>query len=112
MTVFEIIKQLAKKQGKSLNDVEQELGLSKNVLYRMKHSDNPTKDRLETLADYFNVSTDYLLGRTDNPNTQEKQYTETDLEKMLDNAMSYSGKPMSEHDREVIKAFLKGKYGI
>ncbi len=69
MTVFERIKILASKQGKSLNKVEEELGLSKNVLYRMKDSDNPTKERLETLADYFNVSVDYLLGRTEEPNT-------------------------------------------
>lgn len=68
MTVFERIKILASKQGKSLNKVEEELGLSKNVLYRMKDSDNPTKERLETLADYFNVSVDYLLGRTEEPN--------------------------------------------
>lgn len=27
----------------------------------------PTTDTLQKLADYFNVSTDYLLGRTDNP---------------------------------------------
>lgn len=67
MTVFERIKFLARKQGKSLNQVEDELGLSKNVLYRMKNSDNPTKERLLVLADYFDVSVDYLLGRTDDP---------------------------------------------
>lgn len=27
----------------------------------------PKSDRLQEIADYFNVSTDYLLGRTDNP---------------------------------------------
>lgn len=66
MTVFDRIKLLAKERGKSLNRIEEELGLPKNVLYRMKTSDNPTKDRLETLANYFDVSVDYLLGRTDN----------------------------------------------
>lgn len=40
----------------------------------MKTSDNPTKDRLETLANYFDVSVDYLLGRTDNTKaTDEKK---------------------------------------
>jgi Helix-turn-helix. len=73
MTVFERIKILASKQGKSLNKVEEELGLSKNVLYRMKDSDNPTKERLETLADYFKVSVDYLLGRTEEPNAAADQ---------------------------------------
>ncbi|HEM2308979.1 TPA: XRE family transcriptional regulator, partial [Listeria monocytogenes] len=27
----------------------------------------PGADKLKAVADYFNVSTDYLLGRTDNP---------------------------------------------
>ena len=71
MTVFERIKYLANKQGKSLNKVEEELGLSKNVLYRMKNSDNPTKERLEVLADYFDVSVDYLLGRSAEPNAAD-----------------------------------------
>jgi transcriptional regulator with XRE-family HTH domain len=70
MKVFERIKKLADKQGKSLNRVEEELGLSKNVLYRMKSSDNPTKERLEILADYFDVSVDYLLGRDTLPKRQ------------------------------------------
>ncbi|STR02390.1 helix-turn-helix domain-containing protein [Enterococcus casseliflavus] len=43
MTVFDKIKYLAKLRGKSLNQVEEDLGLSKNVLYRMKNSNNPTK---------------------------------------------------------------------
>ena len=28
----------------------------------------PAHDAIISLADFFNVSTDYLLGRTDNPN--------------------------------------------
>lgn len=27
----------------------------------------PNAERVAAIADYFNVSTDYLLGRTDNP---------------------------------------------
>ncbi len=32
----------------------------------------PTATKLYVLADYLNCSTDYLLGRTDNPNIQSK----------------------------------------
>lgn len=66
MTTFERIKELAKKQGKSLNRIEEELGYGKNVLYRLKNT-NPSTERLQEIADYFGVSADYLLGRTDNP---------------------------------------------
>lgn len=31
----------------------------------------PAHDVIMSLADFFNVSTDYLLGRTDNPNVMK-----------------------------------------
>ena len=110
MTVFDRIKLLAKERGKSLNRIEEELGLPKNVLYRMKTSDNPTKDRLETLANYFDVSVDYLLGRADNTKATDEKKSD-DLDDVLDNVMSFDGKPLDDHDREVIRAYLKGRFG-
>ena len=110
MTVFDRIKLLAKERGKSLNRIEEELGLPKNVLYRMKTSDNPTKDRLETLANYFDVSVDYLLGRTDNTKATDEKKSD-DLDDVLDNVMSFDGKPLDDHNREVIRAYLKGRFG-
>lgn len=67
MITFERIKYLSEKQGKSLNKVEEELGYGKNVLYRLKNT-NPSAERLQEIADYFDVSVDYLLGRIDDPN--------------------------------------------
>ncbi|MCL5458045.1 helix-turn-helix domain-containing protein [Loigolactobacillus coryniformis] len=66
MTLFERVKFLAEKQGKSINDVERELNYSQNTLYRLKRT-NPSAKKLEELADYFKVSTDYLLGRSNQP---------------------------------------------
>lgn len=66
MTLFEKIKFLADKQGKSINDVENDLEYAKNTLYRLKKN-KPGSEKLEELANYFHVSTDYLLGRTDEP---------------------------------------------
>ena len=63
---FEKIKELADKQGISLNKLEEKLGFSRNTIYNMKKS-TPNVERVSMIADYFNVSTDYLLGRTDNP---------------------------------------------
>ncbi|HEL2737729.1 TPA: helix-turn-helix transcriptional regulator [Streptococcus suis] len=63
---FERIKLLAKKQGLSLNQLEEKLGLGRNTLYGLKNK-KPNAERIAEIADYFNVSTDYLLGRTDNP---------------------------------------------
>ena len=36
----------------------------------------PSSDKLEAVANYFNVSVDYLLGRTDNPNSDNLEEDE------------------------------------
>lgn len=64
---FERIKELAKKQGLSINSLEEKLGYSRNTIYALKRN-QPGSEKLQQIADYFSVSTDYLLGRTDNPN--------------------------------------------
>ncbi|MGU7996468.1 helix-turn-helix domain-containing protein [Streptococcus suis] len=63
---FDKIKELADKQGISINILEEKLGYGTNTLYRLKRS-NPSSKVLKEIADYFDVSADYLLGRTDNP---------------------------------------------
>ena len=62
MTLFERIKELSAKRGKNLKQVAKELGYSENLFYQWKKT-TPTADKLQNVADYFNVTTDYLLGR-------------------------------------------------
>lgn len=64
MNFYKRLQSLAKENNKSLNQIENDLKLSKNTLYNYKKS-NPTQERLLELANYFNVSTDYLLGLSD-----------------------------------------------
>lgn len=109
MTLFERLKFLANKQGKSINDVENDMGYSKNTLYRLKSS-NPSAEKLREIADYFNVSMDYLSGRTDNPTIDPSDLSSDDLDDILDNMKSFGGKPMTDHDREIIRAYLEGKF--
>lgn len=59
--LFERIKLLAEKRKLSLNQVEEALGLTKNYLYNLKRS-KPNSELLVKLANFFNVSSDYLLG--------------------------------------------------
>ena len=65
-STLEKIKELAKKRGIPLTKLEESLGYSTNYFYTLK-TKTPNSERLQQIADYFNVSTDYLLGRTDNP---------------------------------------------
>lgn len=106
---FEKIKELADKQGISLNKLEEKLGFSRNTIYNMKKS-TPNVERVSMIADYFNVSTDYLLGRTDNPKIAGDSYVNEpdDIDRIIDNAMMFDGKPLTDDDKRAIRGIISG----
>lgn len=113
MSTFDRVKKLADKKKISIVELEEKVGFSKNSMYSWKKN-KPSAEKLEAVADYFNVSTDYLLGRTDNPYSgQTEEQREKTIEEALDSVMSYDGKPLTDNDREVLKriteAYLDGK---
>ena len=113
---FERIKELANKQGLSINALEEKLGYSRNTLYSLKKQKAST-ERMQEIADYLNVSLDYLLGRTDNPAIANDDtiagYTSDDLRKMAENAKTFDGKPLTEEDidaiQNIIEIYLRGR---
>ena len=106
---FERIKELAKNQGLSLNALEEKLGYSRNTLYSLKKQKAST-ERMQEIADYFNVSLDYLLGRTDNPNIAGEAAPQEpdDIDHIIDNAMMFDGKPLTDDDRRAIRGIIAG----
>lgn len=106
--MFDRVKYLCDKRGISINDLEEALGYSKNTLYRLKKQ-NAGSDKLKAIADYFDVSTDYLLGRTAEEKASSNNIA-VDLNEILDNTMSFDGKPMTDNDREAIRAYLEGRF--
>ncbi|HEM5897196.1 TPA: helix-turn-helix transcriptional regulator [Streptococcus suis] len=113
-TAFERIKELADKQGLSLNDLENKLSISKNSLYGIKKA-NPKSDRLQEIADYFHVSTDYLLGRTDNPRIASDETAiidgqVVDLREAAAHTMLFDGRPLDEDDIDFITAVLSAHF--
>ncbi|VMH20881.1 phage transcriptional regulator, Cro/CI family [Streptococcus pneumoniae] len=115
-STLEKIKELAKKRGIPLTKLEESLGYSTNYFYTLK-TKTPNSERLQQIADYFNVSTDYLLGRTDNPTIASDDtitgYTSDDLRKMAENAKTFDGKPLTEEDidaiQNIIEIYLRGR---
>nr|DAJ45902.1 MAG TPA: repressor protein [Caudoviricetes sp.] len=107
---FEKVRELAKKQGLSLNQVEEKLGYSKNTLYSLKRQ-KVSSERLQEIADYFNVSTDYLLGRTDNPVIAGDTVTkiEIDLKKDAAESFFYDGHELNDEDFDLISSLLEAR---
>ncbi|CZD36058.1 helix-turn-helix transcriptional regulator [Streptococcus pneumoniae] len=112
---FEKIKELAKKRGKALGQVEEDLSYGRNTLYKIKNS-TPNAERIAEIANYFNVSTDYLLGRTDNPAIAgSDEFAQVngqiiDLRKAAANTMLFDGKPLNEDDIDFITSVLSAHF--
>jgi transcriptional regulator with XRE-family HTH domain len=61
----------------------------------------PDIDLINQIAKLFNTSTDYLL------NGKESSGNPVDLDDAIDNAMSFDGRPVTEHDRQMMKQLWK-----
>ncbi|MGR8773727.1 helix-turn-helix domain-containing protein [Leuconostoc citreum] len=67
MTLVSRTKEIAKKRGLSLKTLASKAGMAENAIYRWDDN-NPKSENLQKVADVLHVSTDYLLGRTDEMN--------------------------------------------
>lgn len=116
MTVFDRVKKLAEKQGISIVELEEKLDFVRNSLYSWKKK-TPNGDRLKKVADFFNVTTDYLLGRTPIPTftRRDEHDVQKTLEEMIEglsdkNALSYmknGDTEISEEDAELLRSSLE-----
>jgi HTH-type transcriptional regulator xre len=102
-----IIKRLKKlrKEGKlTQKDIATFLNISQPAYQQFESGKKKMNlETMEKLADFFNVSTDYLLGKTDFPDLD----LEVDIDNAIDNSVAYDGTPITDNDREIIKNFLK-----
>lgn len=68
--IAERIKSICKENRVSLTSLIAACSLSKSFIYDLeKRNKTPSVSKLNQIADYLNCSVDYLLGRTDNPNS-------------------------------------------
>ena len=65
---FVRLKELRKKKGVSQLKLATDLNTTQNTISRYETGERePGINELIKIADYFNVSVDYLIGRTENP---------------------------------------------
>lgn len=120
MTTLERVKKLCESHGITVPILEKRLNIPNNTIYQWNKR-APNTDRLEKVADYFDVSVDYLLGRTDKKNyydltDKDERDIQKDLEKLINNLSSDSGfaaadgstpDELEEEDRELLIASLE-----
>lgn len=76
MTFYERVTALRKEKGVNQKQVQDELGLGKNAFGDWKRGVVPQSATQQILAQYFGVSVDYLMGKTDNPIPHSDQIKE------------------------------------
>lgn len=109
MTLVEKIRVLANEAGYSLPKLEEELGFGNGTISRWSKS-SPSTEKLTKIADFFNVSLDYLADRDTSTLTEndEKDIAKTmsKIKKQLANeqGLMFDGEMM---DEETIKLLLE-----
>lgn len=126
MSIVDRIKALADEKGTTLAGLERALSLSHGSMRKWDTS-SPSIDKVDKVAKYFNVSLDYLLGKTSSRGSylpEENTITDRrlsdrdkrDIAKKLeelendladyDATLMLSGEIMDEETRELLKASL------
>ncbi|MFT9848470.1 helix-turn-helix domain-containing protein [Aneurinibacillus sp. REN35] len=74
MTIGERLKYLREKNGYAQKFVAEKIGVKNNTLSSYESDKRqPDYDTLQKLADFFEVSVDYLFGRTDDPSLKKSE---------------------------------------
>ena len=103
MTMFDRIKEISKKRGLTLAQLNEKVGFKQNVIYSWK-TKTPSVDKVKAVADVLNVSVDYLLGNTDNPEPSTSSDNLTKNQKLI----AYSIDPdISDEERQAIINMVK-----
>ena len=97
---------MRKQKRMSQTELAKSAGVSQTTVTAWENNKaEPSSSAVAQLADIFNVTTDYLLGRPD------KQETKKDDVELSDDdvIMTWQGKPLSDEDRELIRRIMNGK---
>lgn len=79
MSIVQRMRDLADEKGASLAQIERALDFGNGTLARWDKS-SPSVDKVDKVAKYFNVSLDYLLGKTDRKECYDPNLYLTDKE--------------------------------
>ncbi|EOH96350.1 helix-turn-helix domain-containing protein [Enterococcus pallens] len=97
MNILDRIKKLCKQHDMNVYQLEEALGFGRNTIYQWNKR-TPGIDKLKDVADFFNVSTDYLLGRTDTENPSGESLTQEEQQLLLRFRRGSQGVPEDKKD--------------
>ena len=124
MDLKERIKELCKINGVSMNKVESDLNLGTGYISKLGTS-TPNASKIRQIADYFDVTVDYLISGKESSQEIEVKLTrkdEKDIARRLESTLEelensqdglmFSGEPLDDETRELLKASLENSIRI
>ncbi|HJA92098.1 MAG TPA: helix-turn-helix domain-containing protein [Candidatus Eisenbergiella merdipullorum] len=118
MGLYERIRDIAKSKGFSVNRLEQELGFARSSISKFNRN-TPSAEKIQQIADFLNVSVDYILNgkEVDEPKEQSLNVKdEKDIEKILkqteerllsQEGLMFDGKPASQESIDSILSAIR-----
>lgn len=99
----DIFKQLRLEKNLSQDKIAEELDVSQPLIAKWEsHQSTPAPEMLDYIADYFDVSTDYLIGRTN-----DRRYFKPNDDSIEDfNLLFNKYKGLSDSDKEFMKNMI------
>lgn len=121
MNIGARIKYLREKNDMSQKQLSEKAKINTSVMNRIESGERPIRDdELVIFSKIFEVSTDYILGLTDEINNNAKSNkidinrnkNDNDIEKMIDELMEQKGlmlcgEPMSEEDMFLLRNSIR-----
>lgn len=102
------LQEIALERNQTLTNIFLNSGVGKNFKSNLNYA-NPSLGKITMLANYLNVSVDYLLGKTDKKEKhQEKKTTDEDIKVALFGGDEEVTDEMWEEVKNFV-AFVKGK---
>ncbi|MFD1466502.1 helix-turn-helix domain-containing protein [Lapidilactobacillus mulanensis] len=107
----ERLKELRKNKRETQVETAKRLGFAPTTLASYEQGKRqPDQETLVAIANYFNVTVDYLLGINNTPKDATNQETK-DLHRILDQGqLTYREEPVSDEAQEAVKSLLEGYY--
>ena len=111
MNITERIFDLMKKNSITAAQLSKELSLTKSIFTQWKQElQKPSVEAITKIADYFNVSTDYILCKTDDPTPPDKKSSSKPDIKWGDFGISFyegNGKKLTQKQKDKITKLVQ-----
>lgn len=102
--LYQRIVELCTERGITVNKLENDLGMGNSVIRKWRQS-TPSADKIAKVATHFDVSVDYLLGRTDIKGSISEILGDADII-----SFQRARQKMSQQDRERMMKMLKAGF--